>query len=277
MPRTSVAEKVARLLLAAVAILWSCGPVYLIVASSFKEPRTIFEVPPSLIFEATWDNYRLLFSDWPHFIRGLTSSLIITIGATLLTIVISSLAGYALARHRNRAMSASAFYLLLVRMFPPIVLTLPLFVFVNQLGLNDTHILLIVLYAAFFVSLASWIMKSFIEKIPIELEESAAIDGASLWRVLRSVILPLSANGIVASSVFVFVYSWNEYLYALIFTTRNARTAPLVLSEILGAVEGVQWGVLFAAVTVQLIPILVFVVAVQRFIIAGLTAGSVKG
>ncbi len=277
MPRTSAAEKIARLVLAAFAILWSCGPVYLIVASSFKEPRTIFEVPPSLIFEGTWDNYRLLFSDWPQFIRGLTNSLIITIGATLLTIVISSLAGYAMARHRNRAMSASAFYLLLVRMFPPIVLTLPLFVFVNQLGLNDTHILLIVLYSAFFVSLASWIMKSFIEKIPIELEESAAIDGASLWRILRSVILPLSANGIVASSVFIFVYSWNEYLYALIFTTRNARTAPLVLSEILGSVEGVQWGVLFAAVTVQLIPILVFVIAVQRFIMAGLTAGSVKG
>ena len=277
MPNTTLFEKVVRLALAALAILWSCGPVYLIVASSFKEPRNIFEVPPSLVFVPTFDNYRLLFTNWPQFVRGLTNSLIITVGATLLTIVVSSLAGYALARFKGRGLSASAFYLLLVRMFPPIVLTLPLFVFVNQFGLNDTHILLIVLYSAFFVSLASWIMKSFVEKIPIELEELAAIDGAGLWRVLRSIILPLSANGIVASSVFIFVYSWNEYLYALIFTTRNARTAPLVLSEILGAVEGVQWGVLFAAVTVQLIPILIFVIAVQRFIMAGLTAGGVKG
>lgn len=277
MPSTSPFEKVVRLLLAALAILWSCGPVYLIVASSFKEPSHIFEVPPSLVFHPILDNYRLLFTNWPQFVHGLINSLIITVGATLLTIVISSLAGYALARYSSKGLAASAFYLLLVRMFPPIVLTLPLFVFANQFGLNDTHILLIVLYSAFFVSLASWIMKSFVEKIPMELEESAAIDGASLLRVLRSIILPLSANGIVASSVFIFVYSWNEYLYALIFTTRNARTAPLVLSEILGPVEGVQWGVLFAAVTVQLIPILIFVISVQRFIMAGLTAGSVKG
>jgi multiple sugar transport system permease protein len=277
MPRTSLFEKTGRLLLALIAILWSCGPVYLIVASSFKEPRDIFAVPPSLVFHPILDNYRLLFSNWPQFLRGLVNSLSITVGATLLTIVISSLAGYALARFKGRGLAASAFYLLLVRMFPPIVLILPLFVFANRFGLNDTHILLIVLYSAFFVSLSSWIMKSFVEKIPIELEESAAIDGARLWRTLRSVILPLSINGIVASSVFIFVYSWNEYLYALVFTTRNARTAPLVLSEILGAVEGVQWGVLFAAVTLQLIPILVFVVAVQRFIMAGLTAGGVKG
>jgi multiple sugar transport system permease protein len=277
MPNISLPEKILRLLLAAVAVLWSCGPVYFIVAASFKDPVNIFAVPPTLVFEGTLENYRLLFRDWPQFVQGLINSLIITVGATLLTIAVSTLAGYALARFRGRGLTASSFFLLLVRMFPPIVLTLPLFGFVNQLRMNDTHILLIVFYAAFFVSLSSWIMKSFIEGIPIELEESAAIDGASTWRILRSVILPLSANGIAASSVFIFVYSWNEYLYALIFTTRNARTAPLVLSEILGAVEGVQWGVLFAAVTVQLLPILIFVIAVQRFIMAGLTAGSVKG
>lgn len=277
MAKIGVIEKVFRLLLAGVAILWSCGPIYLIVSSSLKEPKTIFEIPPSFRFTVTFENYRSLFSEWPQFVRGLANSLIITLGATLLTIVLSLLAGYALARYRSRLLSASAFYLLLVRMFPPIVLTLPLFVFVNELGLNDRHILLIVLYATFFVSLSSWIMKSFVEQVPVELEESAAMDGANLRQLLVNVILPLCANGIVASSVFVFVYSWNEYLYALIFTTRNARTAPLVLSEILGAVEGVQWGMLFAAVTVQLIPILIFVVAVQRFIMAGLTAGSVKG
>lgn len=274
---TRTPQRIVRLLLAAVAVLWSIGPVYLIVAASFKDPKTIFEVPPSFVFTATLDNYRTLFSEWPKFAAGLVNSLIVTLGATLLTVAISSLAGYALARYRSSLLSASALFLLLVRMFPPIVLTLPLFVFVNQFGLNDQHILLIVLYSAFFVSLSSWIMKSFVEQIPLELEESAAIDGASLRQVLVKVILPLSINGIVASSVFIFVYSWNEYLYALIFTTRNARTAPIVLSEILGSVEGVQWGILFAAVTVQLVPILVFVISVQRFIMAGLTAGSVKG
>lgn len=277
MPRISPGEKVLRLGIAALAVLWSAGPVYLIVSSSFKEPRAIFQVPPSFIFQPTLISYEALFSEWPKFVDGLVNSLIITLGATLLTIILSGLAGYALARFRSRAVSASALYLLLVRMFPPIVLTLPLFVIVNRLGLNDSHILLMCLYATFFVSLSSWIMKSFIEQIPIELEESAALDGANLFQILGRIVLPLSVNGIVASSVFVFVYSWNEYLFALIFTTRNARTAPLVISEILGSVEGVEWGILFAAVTVQLVPILIFVICVQRFIMAGLNAGSVKG
>lgn len=277
MPKIGPVEKGVRLLLAAIAVLWSVGPVYLIVSSSFKEPRSIFQVPPSFIFEPTLENYRALFAEWPKFTAGLLNSLIITLGATLLTAVLASLAGYTLSRYRNRVTAGSALYLLLVRMFPPIVLTLPLFVIINNLGINDTHILMIVLYATFFVSLSSWIMKSFIDNIPAEIEEAAAIDGASLRQILWRVILPLSANGIVASSVFVFVYSWNEYLFALIFTTRNARTAPLVISEILGSVEGVQWGIMFAAVTVQLVPILIFVIAVQRFIMAGLTAGGVKG
>lgn len=277
MPRIGPVEKGVRLLLAAVAVLWSVGPVYLIVSSSFKEPRSIFQVPPSFVFDPTLDNYRALFAEWPKFTAGLLNSLIITFGATLLTAIFASLAGYTLSRYRNRVTAGSALYLLLVRMFPPIVLTLPLFVIINNLGINDTHILMIVLYATFFLSLSSWIMKSFIDNIPAEIDEAAAIDGASLPQILWRVILPLSANGIVASSVFVFVYSWNEYLFALIFTTRNARTAPLVISEILGSVEGVQWGIMFAAVTVQLVPILIFVIAVQRYIMAGLTAGGVKG
>lgn len=277
MPRIGPVEKGVRLLLAAVAVLWSVGPVYLIVSSSFKEPRSIFQVPPSFVFDPTLDNYRALFAEWPKFTAGLLNSLIITFGATLLTAIFASLAGYTLSRYRNRVTAGSALYLLLVRMFPPIVLTLPLFVIINNLGINDTHMLMIVLYATFFLSLSSWIMKSFIDNIPAEIDEAAAIDGASLGQILWRVILPLSTNGIVASSVFVFVYSWNEYLFALIFTTRNARTAPLVISEILGSVEGVQWGIMFAAVTVQLVPILIFVIAVQRFIMAGLTAGGVKG
>ena len=103
------------------------------------------------------------------------------------------------------------------------------------------------------------------------------MEGASLWQRIVKVILPLSVHGMVAACVFVVVFSWNEYVFALIFTSNNAKTAPLVLSEISGALEGVQWGVLFAAATVQLVPILLFVLLVQRFIVSGLTAGAVKG
>ena len=120
-------------------------------------------------------------------------------------------------------------------------------------------------------------MKAFMDQLPKELEESATIDGANLAQTLLRVVMPLSIHGIIASSIFVFVYSWNDFLFALVFTTRSAKTTPLVISEILGTVEGVQWGLLFAAATLQLLPIALFVVAAQRYVMAGLTAGAVKG
>ena len=143
--------------------------------------------------------------------------------------------------------------------------------------MSDTHVLLIVLYATFFVSLGTWIMRAFIEQIPRELEEAAFVDGADLFKTLTRVILPLAAQGIVASSIFVLVFSWNEFIFALIFTTRVAKTAPLIISEMLSTADGVEWGILFAAATIQLLPVLVFVIAVQRYVVAGLQAGAVKG
>ena len=121
------------------------------------------------------------------------------------------------------------------------------------------------------------ILKAFVDQIPRELDEAAMVDGAGVWSVFWRVILPLSAQGMIAVGVFVFVYAWNEFLFAFIFTTSAAKTAPLVLSEMTGAVDGVEWGVLFAATTVQLVPVLLFVLLAQKYLIAGLTAGATKG
>jgi multiple sugar transport system permease protein len=148
---------------------------------------------------------------------------------------------------------------------------------VNWLGLNDTHFVLIVLYATFFVSLGTVVMRTFIDQIPRELDEAAMMDGASQMQIIAKVILPMAAQGMLAVSVFVIVYAWNEFLFAFIFTTTKAKTAPLVISEMIGAVEGVEWGVLFAASTVQLVPVLAFVILMQKHLVAGLTAGAVKG
>jgi multiple sugar transport system permease protein len=269
--------KLGRLAFAVVVVLWSVVPIALVVAASFKPPRDIFAIPPTLIFTPTLENYARLWELWPGFFSNLRNSLIITAGATLLTVVVSSAAGYVYARYASRLLTLSAFFMIVVRMLPPIIVTLPLFPLVNWLRLNDTHLVLILLYATFFVSLATWIMRAFIDQIPRELEEAAFVDGAHLGQILWRVILPLVANGLIASSIFVLVFAWNEYIFALVFTTRNARTTPLVVSEILSTVEGVDWGVLFAAATVQLAPILAFVLAVQRYVIAGLSASAVKG
>ena len=269
--------RTVRLLLIAIAVIWSGFPIFLVVMSSFKDVREIFAVPPTFIFTPTLDSYRRLGQLWPAFYPNMLNSLIITTGATLLTVVVTSMAGYVYARYSSRFLTGSAFFMIFVRMFPPIIITLPLFPVVNLLGLSDTHFLLIVLYATFFVSLGTWIMRAFIEQIPRELEEAAFVDGANLLQTLARVILPLAAQGIVASSIFVLVFSWNEFIFALIFTTRSAKTAPLIISEMLSTADGVEWGILFAAATIQLAPVLAFVIAVQRYVVAGLQAGAVKG
>jgi len=269
--------RAVRLLLILIAVVWSGFPIFLVVMSSFKDVREIFAVPPSFIFTPTLDSYRRLGQLWPAFYPNMLNSLIVTTGATVLTVVVTSMAGYVYARYSSRLLTGSAFFMIFVRMFPPIIITLPLFPAVNLLGLSDTPVLLIVLYATFFVSLGTWIMRAFIEQIPRELEEAAFVDGADLFKTLTRVILPLAAQGIVASSIFVLVFSWNEFIFALIFTTRVAKTAPLIISEMLSTADGVEWGILFAAATIQLLPVLVFVIAVQRYVVAGLQAGAVKG
>ncbi|MBL8702788.1 MAG: carbohydrate ABC transporter permease [Alphaproteobacteria bacterium] len=275
--RPSPAARALRLVLVALAVAWAGFPILLIVASSFKQGRDIFATPPSLIFVPTLDNYRRLWEVWPAFFDNMRNSLIVTIGATLLTVACATSAGYVYARFRGRLLAATAFSMIVLRMLPPIIVTLPLFPVVNALRLNDTHVLLIALYAAFFVSLGTWILKAFVEQIPRELEEAAVVDGASLRQILLRIVLPLAANGILAAAVFVVVFAWNEYTFALVFTTRAAKTTPLVISEILSTVEGVDWGILFAAATVQLAPILAFVIAAQRYLVTGLAAGSLKG
>lgn len=267
----------ARAAVILLAILWSAFPIFLLVSSSFKRPSDIFSVPVRLAFEPTFGNYVRLWRDWPVFFDGLLNSLIVTAGATLLTIVASALAGWVLSRCAGKYITGSAFALIVLRLLPPIVITLPLFPVANLLGLNDTRILLVLLYATFFVSLGTWIMKAFFDQIPRELEEAAANDGASLRQTLQHITMPLGVPGMIAAGVFVFIHAWNDYLFAFIFTTSRAKTAPVVLSEIMGSATGVDWGVLFAGASIQLVPIAIFVIVVQKYLIAGLTAGSVKG
>jgi multiple sugar transport system permease protein len=260
-----------------IAILWSAFPILLLLSSSIKKPVDIFAVPVKFVFDPTMDNYVRLWRDWPVFFESLLNSLIVTSGATLLTIAASALAGWVLSRCEGRYVTGSAFALIMLRLLPPIVITLPLFPVANLLGLNDTRILLVLLYATFFISLGTWIMKTSFDQIPRTLEEAAANDGASLRQTLQHVSMPLGVPGMIAAGVFVFIHAWNDYLFAFIFTTTRAKTAPVVLSEIMGSATGVDWGVLFAGASLQLLPIAIFVILVQKYLIAGLTSGSIKG
>ena len=275
--RFSPLEHLVRWLFLAFILVWSVAPIFFIVLSSFKRQVDIFVYPPRLVFEPTIDNYLRLNSQWQGFFDAMGSSLIVALGATLLGGVVSFFGGYAYSRYRSRFTSWSAVYMIAVRVLPPIVVTLPLFPVVDWLGLNDTHILLILLYATFWVSLNTMIMKNFFDQIPYELDEAAYVDGATEWQLVTRILARLTLQGMAAGSIFVFVYSWNEYLFAMIFSTNQAKTAPLILSELMGAVDGTEWGVLFAGVTLQLVPVVLLVTLARRYLIAGLTAGAVKG
>ena len=258
-------------------LIWSLFPIAFIVMSALKPGQDIFAVPPKFVFAPTLQHFSKLWSDWGTFFDGLVNSTVVTIGATVLAITTSTSAGYVYSRYSSRFLNASVLFLIIVRLIPPIVVTLPLFPIINAMGLNDTHIVLIVLYATFFVSLGTILMKTFIDQIPRELDEAAQIDGATRLVTLRRIIVPLAAPGILAVAVFVVVFAWNEFLFAFIFTATKAKTAPLVISEMIGSIDGVDWGVLFAASTIQLIPVLLFVVLMNRYLVAGLTAGATKG
>ena len=270
-------EKALKWLTILVIAVWSLFPIAFVVVSSIKPPGDIFAYPPKSLFTPTLQNYVDLWMEFGEFFHTLGNSIIVSIGATVFTTAVGFMAGYVYSRYSGRLIAASALYMIAIRLLPPIVVTLPLFPIVSWLRLSDTHIVLILLYSAFWVSLVTVILKTFIDEIPRELDEAAEIDGASQWQILMRVILPLTAQGLAAGAIFVFIFAWNEFLFALIFTTSQAKTAPLVLSEVMDAIYGTSWGVLFAGVTIQLLPVLLLVVLANRLIVAGLTAGSVKG
>lgn len=260
-----------------VIVIWSAVPILFIAISSITPSKYIFQFPPKLIFRPTIEHYLTLWHQWKEFFPALANSFIIAIFATALAALVSFLAGYVYSRYSSRWLASSALYLIAIRMLPPIVVTLPIFPVADYLGLNDTHLILIILYAAFWVSLFTMIMKTFIDEVPYDLDEAALMDGASHLQTLFRVIFPLTLQGMVAGGLFVFIYSWNEFLFALIFVSQKAQTAPLLISEVMGGVDGTAWGVLFAGVTVQFLPVVVLVIVLQRYLVAGLTAGAVKG
>ena len=269
-------KRIAKVLAVLVIVVWSLFPVAYVLLNSFKLQRDIFQFPPALLFRPTLSNYSELGRTFPEFFTFMGNSLLISVCATLLSVGAAALAGYVYSRYRSLPLAGSALYLLAVRLLPPLVVTIPLFPWVNYLGLDDTRTILVVLYAAFWVSMNTLVMKEFIDRIPRALDEAAVIDGAGEVSLIGRIILPLAAQGLVACAVFVLVFSWNEYLYAFIFAVQNAKTTPLILSEMMDSVTGTNYGVLFAAATIQMVPILVLVMLLQRFLIAGLTAGAIK-
>lgn len=257
--------------LVALATAWSIVPILWVLLGSFKPPTLIFELPPAVIFRPTLSNYVAVFTEWPRFISAYRNSITITSAATLLTVGVTVIAAYALSRYRFSGRNAVASLLILVRMLPPIVLIIPLFPLADAFLLLDTFAFLIVLYATFAVSFATWILKSFLDNLPQSQEEAALIDGCTRISAFIRIVLPQMKPAVAAVAVYVSIGFWNEFLFGFVFSRERAVPAPVIIAEMLSAVEGLQWGDLFAATTMLFVPMLILVWLIQSQLISGFT------
>ena len=269
--RTRRSRSAAAYIGLALAVFWAFFPVYFLISSAFMSPTLMFSWPPRFLFRPTLDNFVNIWVRWPGFFSTLRNSLVITVGSVLLALLVSVPAAYAFSRFRGKWLSASAFATIAVRMFPPIIITIPLYPALFVTGMYDRHMTLVLLYVAFFVSLMTWILKATIDGIPVELEEAAMLDGCGRFRVMVQIVFPLAGPGIMAASVFLVNFAWNEFLFAHLFAGSASRTAPVVISEMMGGVTGAQWGSTFAASTIQLVPVMIFIWVFQRAFLRGLS------
>lgn len=265
--------------LIAVAVLVAITPVYWMVTISLKSEVDQFAIPPRWIdFTPTLAHYRDAFVE-RSFGRYLLTSGVVAVSSTLLAVTIGTLAAYALARLRLpwRLDKRLALWILSTRMFPPIVTVIPLFLMMRDIRLLDTTASLIIVYTAFNLPFVVWMMRGFFAELPRELEEAAMVDGDSRLGALVRVILPLVVPGLAATAVFCLIVSWNEFLFALVLTqTDAAMTLPVGIAGRVTQYE-IKWGVMSAAGVVAMLPILVFAMAVQRYLVRGLSLGAVKG
>ena len=258
-------------------ILVSFFPFFWTLLSSLKPGSQLFQInPPFWPRPFTWGNYLAVFLE-RRFYLNIINSLVVAGATTFICVVLGSLAAYGLARLRFQGKIAILGFILVVSLFPPVALVSPLFLLFEKAGLINTYLALILPYLTFALPLTVWLLTAFFRQIPLELEEAARLDGAGPLRTLWEVTLPLAAPGIFTTAILTFIYCWNEFLFALAFTTNDAsRTIPVAIVMFSGY-HTVPWGQILAAVTVVTLPVAALVLVLQRRIISGLTAGAVKG
>lgn len=267
----------ARIAASIVASIVFLFPILWMVITSFKLPREIFTTPPTFFFTPTLETYTnyITHADIP---RRMINTVIVACGAGLVSIIAGSMAGYALARVRLRGAATIGLLILLSRGVPPIALAVPMFLVARQLDLIDTHITLILAYCTFLIPYVMWLMRGFFKSLPQELEESAMIDGCTRFGAFMRVIVPISLPGILSTLIFSVILAWEELLFALVLTKRFAATVPVSIAGIAGdTVNGANWGALAAVGTLTVVPVVIFAMLVQKWLISGLADGATKG
>ena len=252
-------------------------PFYVIVTTALKTETAIFAWPPVWNFRPTLQSfYNALFVfGGRSAISYLINSVIISAVSTFLAVVLGAMAAYGFARFSFAGKRHLAFWILSTRFAPPVAFIVPIYLMVQKAGMLDSHIALILIYTAMNLSLVIWILRGFFSEIPIEIEEAALVDGYSRLQIFWRVALPLVRPGIVSTAILSAIFSWNEFLYAMVLTQSKAATLPVYLAGFSNSM-GLAWGEYMAVGTMAVFPILVFTFALQKHLVRGLTFGAVK-
>jgi len=266
-----------RYLIAATFTGFCLFPFYVIVTTALKAETAIFAWPPVWSFQPTLQSfYNALFVfGGRSAVSYLINSIVISAVSTFLAVALGAMAAYGFARFSFAGKGRLAFWILSTRFAPPVAFIVPIYLMVQKVGLLDSHIALILIYTAMNLSLVIWILRGFFAEIPIEIEEAALVDGYSRLQIFWRVAVPLVRPGIVSAAILSAIFSWNEFLYAMVLTQSRAATLPVYLAGFSNSM-GLAWGEYMAVGTMAVLPILVFTFALQKYLVRGLTFGAVK-
>jgi multiple sugar transport system permease protein len=259
-----------------IALILVVFPIYWMVVTSLKIPRDIYRTPSLWPKAFTAENYRILLED-KGFLVNIGNSLIVAITVTVIAVLIASFAAYSMVRFRYRFRGLFGRLILFAYLTPTSLLFIPLSVVMAQLHLSNSLTGLMLVYLTFALPLATWLLQGYFRSVPRELEEQGMIDGLTRMGALMRIVLPLSAPGLAAVAIFTFTGAWNELLLALVLiTSENQRTAPLALNYLITS-DVLPWGPLMAGAVLSSVPLMILYFLAQRFMVQGMTAGSVKG
>ncbi len=251
------------------------APIVWAVLMSLKTRVDALAMPPKWIFTPTLDHYRAVWSDG-GLLKNARNSLVVALASTSIGMLLGVPAAYVLARLPFRGNRTMLLGILATRMIPPVAFIIPFFVAFTRLGLKDTLAGLVIMYLTIILGFVIWMMRSYFIDIPREIEEAALVDGCNRWQTFGLVVIPVSLPGLATSAIFSFIYSWNEFLYAMVLTNRNAKTLPLGIFNWV-SYEEIMWGELTASAVIAMLPVIIFYFFVQRALVRGLTMGAVKG
>ncbi len=268
-------QRLLAYLISLAAILVTLFPIVWLLTISFKTQRDAFSMPPKFVFEPIWDHYLALL-DKPGFVQAFLNTVYVTALGVLIAIAIAIFASYGIHRFRFRGKKLFGVWLLLAYMLPEFLFVIPMYVLYQKIGWYDTHIGLALVYQVHSLPFAVWLIRSFFKEVPSELDDASRIDGCNHLGTLRHVFIPLAAPGIAATAILTAIWIWNELTIALSLSFSEAQTITVAVASFRGYTS-IAWGPMSAASIVAILPMLIFAVFAQKYIVKGLTLGSLKG